>query len=113
MGNVPAWVICRSGDAGRRSFGIVAGDVSPKPKFGELFLSDNFLSGSRIEMRVGEVGKASSTGFRGMRIRLGDPGLEGRMWGEYKRWPPADMPGIDCVRTIGGGARVTADLDLT
>lgn len=64
-------------------------------------------------MRVGEEGKPSSAGFRGMRIRLGDPeGLCGRIWGENRRWPVALVPGIDWVRPIGG-ARLAADRDLT
>jgi hypothetical protein len=51
--------------------------------FGEMLLSGNFRSWSRTETRVGEEGKASSAGFRGIRIRLGDPvGLSGRIWGE-------------------------------
>jgi hypothetical protein len=50
-----------------------------KLRFGELLLSVDLLSGSRTETRVGEEGKTSSTGFRGMRIRPGDPeGLCGR-----------------------------------
>ncbi len=40
------------------------------PRLGELFLSASF-SWSWTDTRVEEVGKASSTGFRGRRIRLG------------------------------------------
>jgi hypothetical protein len=80
---------------------------------GELLPSGIFRSWSRTETRVGEEGNPSSTGFRGMRIRLGDPeGLCGRIWGENKRWPVALVPGMDWVRPMGG-AKLAADRDLT
>lgn len=83
---VLALVIWQSGEDGLRSFGADVADETPRLKFGELLLSDSLRSGSRTEIRVGEEGKVSSIGLRGMRIRLGDPeGLCGRIWGEYSR----------------------------
>lgn len=94
--------------------GIGVVDPMPRPRFGELCRSGRFRSGSRTETRVGEEGKPSSDGFRGIRIRLGDPeGLCGRIWGEYRRWPVPDVPGMDCVRAMGGGIKLAADRDLT
>jgi len=37
---------CRSGDSGRRSFGIAAEAVEVRTRFGELLRSNNLLSGS-------------------------------------------------------------------
>lgn len=72
----------RSGDAGRRRFMV----LKEVPRIGEVLLSPGVdrRSGSRTEVRTGDVGgNASSTGFRGVRTRLGDPdGLAGRSCGE-------------------------------
>jgi len=89
--------------------------VMPMAIFGELLLSGSFRSWSKTETRVGEEGgKASSVGFRGMRIRPGDPvGLSGRVWGAYRRWPVAFVPGMDWVRAMGGAKPLAADRDLT
>jgi hypothetical protein len=70
---------CRSGDEGRR---CRERPLLMTPRFGELFLSDSLRSGSRTDTLVGDVGNASSTGFLGARIRLGEPeGLCGRACG--------------------------------
>lgn len=73
--------MARKGDAGRCSR---AGVLVEVPKMGELLLRSPWRrSGSRTEARTGDVGgKDSSTGFRGMRIRLGEfEGLAGRLCG--------------------------------
>ncbi len=79
MGRDPVleWAIWRSGEAGLRIF--MAGLVGAT-RLGELFLSDSFLSESWTDTRVGEEGKASSMGFRGTRIRLGEGDPDG-LWG--------------------------------
>ena len=85
-GNVPREPVledvkARRGEDGRRSR---AGVLVEAPIMGELLrLSPCRCSGSRTDVRTGEMGgKASSAGFRGIRIRLGDPeGLPGRRWG--------------------------------
>ncbi len=76
------------------------------------------------ETRVGDMGgKASSTGFRGVRATgarflLGEPepeGLSERAWDddELRRMCPAPLtPGRDWVRTMGG-ARLMADRERT
>lgn len=73
----------RSGDAGRRRRFMV---LIEEPRIGEVLLSPgvDLRSVSRTEVRTGDVGgNASSTGFRGVRTRLGDPeGLAGRSCGE-------------------------------
>lgn len=72
-------VTLRRGDDGRR---IRAGVLVEIPMTGELLLLSGWRrSGSRTDDRMGDVGgKASSTGFRGIRTRLGDcEGLAGRM----------------------------------
>lgn len=79
------WAIWRSGDEGLLSLGT---DVAerPRPRLGALLRSDSFRSGSWTDTRVGDEGKASSTAFRGARIRFGDPeGLCVRSCGEYMR----------------------------
>jgi len=70
-GSEPAfeWARWRRGDEGLLS----RDDERPRPRFGALLLSDNFRSVSWIETRVGDEGNPSSTGFRGTRMRLGDP----------------------------------------
>lgn len=110
VGALDTW---QRGDDGLRSFGTDASGVIPMAILGELPPSDTFRSWSKTETRVGEEGYVSSTGFRGRRIRLGEPkGLCGRIWGENNRWPVALVLGIDWVRAIGG-ARLAADRDLT
>jgi hypothetical protein len=74
-------MICRNGEDGRRCRARALGMTA---RFGELFLSDRRRSGSRTEVRVGDVGKASSTGFLGRRTLFGDAegdGLCGRACG--------------------------------
>lgn len=80
---------------------------------GELLRSRLPLrSGSMTELRTGDEGKASSTGFRGVRTRLGEPdGLPGRSDGGNSMWPDPLTPGIDCVRDMGKPT-LAADLDL-
>ncbi len=116
MGPAPgwAWATWQSGEDGRRSFGMVVLCVMPMARFGEVLRSGSFRSWSMTETRVGEEGKASSAGLRGMRMRLGEPvGLCGRIWGEYRRWPVAFVPGMDWVRPMGGAKPEAADRDLT
>lgn len=74
----------RRGEDGRRSR---AGVLVEVPIMGEVLrFSPCLCSGSRTEVRMGEMGgKASSAGFRGIRTLLGDPeGLPGRCWGRNK-----------------------------
>lgn len=73
----------RRGEDGRRSR---AGVLVETPMMGEVLRRSCICSGSRTEVRTGEIGgKASSAGFRGIRTLLGDPeGLPGRCWGEKK-----------------------------
>jgi len=92
-GNRPEleWDRFLSGDAGLRSRddeGVMA--PPPRSRLGDVLLlllllppSDTTRSWSRTEIRVGDEGKASSTGFRGRRMRLGElTGLWGRSLGE-------------------------------
>ena len=66
----------RRGELGRR---VLVIGLEVTPRLGELLLSGILRSGSWTETRVGDVGKASSTGFRGARTRAGEPdGLCGR-----------------------------------
>jgi len=63
------WATWRRGEEGLLS----REDDKPKARFGALLRSDNFRSVSCTKTLVSEDGKASSTGFRGVRMRLGDP----------------------------------------
>jgi hypothetical protein len=79
---VPGCETCLRGDEGRRCLLLMLFEDATL-KFGELFRSVMVRSSSRTEVRTGEVGKASSTCFRGVRTLLGDPdGLLGRIRGE-------------------------------
>lgn len=65
-----------------------------------------------LDPRYARPGKTSSTGFRGVRIRLGDPrGLAGRARGEDSKCPAALKPGNDWVRDIGGARALVEDFD--
>lgn len=98
------WEIYRSGDAGRRVRGKFVG--WGKPRMGELLRSAALgvcsseesppVSLISLKPRAGRPGKTSSTGFLGVRTRLGDPrGLAGRCCGDISRCPAALNPGID------------------
>jgi hypothetical protein len=94
-----------------------------RPSIGELLRSDEsgVLSSadkSPVSLmcprpRFGRLGNTSSTGFLGVRTRLGDPaGLEGRCSGEESMWPAALNPGKDCARVIGCARALVVDFDL-
>lgn len=68
----------QSGEEGRRRRGT-GPRLVVAARLGELLRSQRRRSGSRTDMRVGEDGKDSSTNLRGMRMRLGELGLCGRM----------------------------------
>lgn len=68
------------GETGRRTLGTLV----ELPRLGELLRSECLRSGSSTDVLTGEAGgKASSSGFRGVRTLLGEPeGLLGRSCGE-------------------------------
>jgi hypothetical protein len=108
---VPSCASVRSGDAGRRSRALWMPGLAPRARLGALLLSDSRLSGLCTDMRVGDVGKASSTAFLGARARLGETeGLDERSCGEYRMCPAPLTPGRDWVRAMGG-AKLAADRD--
>lgn len=60
----PRMLTWRSGEAGRRTRAKGTDDPA-KLRFGTLFRSVTLRSWSKTEIRVGDVGKASSAGFLG------------------------------------------------
>lgn len=86
-------------------------DMLDGPKTGEPPRSCTFLSSSSTVVRMGViVGNTSSTGFLGVRKRLGEPeldGLAGRNCGGYRIRPEPLTPGIDCVRDMDDAGAAT------